>query len=305
MGPAATATAAVTAQVSPGQVSAGGPYAITEGDGVSLSAAAPGTVSSYTWSVNGQTVTGPGTSGQTLALSWAQLGRLGVNDNGTYTVSVTARPMPAGFSAAAQTSPPLVVADAAPTATLVATPATVAEGQAATVSFTNVSDPSAVDSASLTYSYDFDNDNVFEITNSTLSTVNIPQSLLGDAGTHTIHGRVTDKDGASTDVYATFTVTEVAPTLNVVGNGTTVQGAAYSLSLSATDPGNDTISQWIVNWGDGNSSTVNSATATLSHVFTAAGNDTIQVTAVDNDGSYNASLPVTVQNAPPVLSNLA
>ena len=303
VGAAATATTSVTAQVSSSQISAGGPYAITEGSGVTLSATAPGTVSNYVWTVNGTVVSGTGTNGQSLTLSWQQLTQLGVNDNGTFHVSVTAA-YAGGISAASAQTATLLVANAAPTATLATTPGTVAEGGAATVSFTNASDASPIDAAVLTYSYDFNDDGTFEITNSTLSTVNIPTSVTGTAGSHIIHGRVTDKDGASTDVYATLTVTDVPPTLNVAGNPTTLQGATYSLSLSGTEPGNDTISQWVVNWGDGNSSTVNGATATLTHVFTAVGSDTIHVTAVDSAGSYAASLPITVQNAPPVLSNL-
>jgi 6-phosphogluconolactonase (cycloisomerase 2 family) len=303
---AATATMAVTVQVLASQISAGGPYAMTEGQGVTLSAAAPGTPSSYVWTVNGHAVSGAGTNGQSLALSWAQLGQYGVNDNGTFTVSVQAA-YADGSSATAQQVSALVVANAAPTATLTTSSSPIAEGQTATVSFVNATDASSVDAQSLTYSYFFGEDvaGAANIVGSTLSTVNIPTALTGTPGTYVIHGRVTDKDGASTDVYTTFTVTAVAPALNVTGNATTVQGATYALSLSANEAGNDSITQWVVDWGDGNSSTVNGATATLTHVFMAVGSDTIHVTAVDSAGTYTSNLAVTVQDAPPVLSNLA
>ena len=48
------------------------------------------------------------------------------------------------------------------------------------------------------------------------------------------------------------TVRNVSPTLALTGAGTVAEGAAYRLELGAiTDPGDDTVTRWIVDWGDG------------------------------------------------------
>ena len=58
--------------------------------------------------------------------------------------------------------PQLTIHNVAPTATF-ANDGPVAEGSTATVTFSGQSDPSADDLANLTYSYDFDNDGMFEV----------------------------------------------------------------------------------------------------------------------------------------------
>ena len=48
----------------------------------------------------------------------------------------------------------------------------------------------------------------------------------------------------------------VAPSIQISGAANVDEGSAYSLTLGAvTDPGQDTVSSWIVHWGDGNSDT--------------------------------------------------
>jgi len=45
------------------------------------------------------------------------------------------------------------------------------------------------------------------------------------------------------------TVVNVAPTLVLAGAATVDEGAAYTLTLGAvTDPGTDTVVEWIVDW---------------------------------------------------------
>src|SRR5207244_11491718 len=49
---------------------------------------------------------------------------------------------------------------------------------------------------------------------------------------------------------------DLAPTIQISGAANVDEGSAYSLTLGAvTDPGQDTVSSWVVNWGDGNSDT--------------------------------------------------
>ena len=87
------------------------------------------------------------------------------------------------------------------------------EGGTATVQFTNVSDPSSVDqSAGFLFSYDFNGDGAFDISNTGSTSVSVPSQLLDDGpGAVVIHGRITDKDGAFTDYTTTLNVLDVAP----------------------------------------------------------------------------------------------
>src|SRR5262249_54582698 len=63
------------------------------------------------------------------------------------------------------------------------------EGSTGTVSFSNASGGSG----GYTYSYDFNNDGVFEVTNSASATAIVPASYLADGpGSRVVHGRITD-----------------------------------------------------------------------------------------------------------------
>ncbi len=59
-------------------------------------------------------------------------------------------------------------------------------------------------------------------------------------------------NAGSPDAFDTETfminVVNVAPTLTIAGAAGAVQGQAYEISLSASDPGDDTIAQWEINW---------------------------------------------------------
>ena len=75
------------------------------------------------------------------------------------------------------------------------------------------------------YSYDFNNDGTFEITNSTSSSATVPASVLTAPGTYAIHGRVIDKDGGFTDYLATLTAAAPASVSGIVFGDTNNNGA--------------------------------------------------------------------------------
>jgi hypothetical protein len=96
-------------------------------------------------------------------------------------------------------------------------------------------------------------------------------------------------------------VLNVAPTLSVTGASTVLGGQPYVLKLAASDPGQDTISKWLVNWGDGTIETLAGNATQGSHAYTRAGGAfTVQVTATDEDGSY-AATPLNVVVKPDLL----
>jgi hypothetical protein len=101
----------------------------------------------------------------------------------------------------------------------------------------------------------------------------------------------------------TLTVNNVAPTITVTGAGSASAGDVYTLNFSATDPGQDTISGWDIDWGDGSSHTATAGNATsATHVFGTAGATTVTVSATDEDGTYHQTKSVTVSAVTPTVT---
>lgn len=226
-------------------------------------------------------------------------------DSGTYTVRLRLTDKDGDYTETTQT---LVVADTAPTATLASSGA-VTEGSAGSVSFSNPSDISSVDTdAGFTYSYDFNNDGTFEITNSSSPTAVVPASFLADGPfTRTIRARISDKDGGHTDYTTTIAVTNVAPSLitSVADDTNVVLDTTYSITLAASDPGQDTVSSWTVDWGDGVTSHLSAATAAFNHDYASTGEFTVLITATDEDGSYSFTRTASVTSTPPTVDFVA
>ena len=288
--------------VRPSDISAGGPYTISEDESESLvlSAAAVGTPLSFSWDVNGDGVFGDAV-GENPTLTWAQLQSLGITDSGPQIVSVRAR----YASRVTQVSDPtaLNIVNVAPTAEL-NNDGPVSEGDSGvSVSFVNQLDPSAADMAEgFSYSYDLDNDGDFEQTDVDQASFTVPAQYLRDDGTHTVRALIRDKDGDSTEYFTDIIIQQVAPQLTLIGLDSVAEGADYKLTLDADDPGDDTISQWIVDWGDGTAEAYGPGTESAVHQFADDGQRTISVSALDEDGIYTATKSVTVGNAVPVLS---
>src|SRR5207248_3284461 len=134
----------------------------------------------------------------------------------------------------------------------------VTAGSAATVSFSAQADPSAADAAAgFRYSYDFNNDGTFEVTDSSSASATVPASYLSTAGAHVVHGRIKDKDGGFTDYTTALTVSNVPPAVTAPSNLNAYQGASTVFGLgSFADPGaNDGPWTVTVQWGDATSST--------------------------------------------------
>jgi hypothetical protein len=289
------------------------PLEIREGEGVTLRALVAGTPTGFTWDLDDDGVFGDetlfGTAGGTdLTLDAADLAALGLDDgDALYRVAVEVSYGAGALGVdAAVGAADLLVRNAAPSAVLVSSTdasGPVNEGEPAEVTFVGATDPSAADAAAgFTYSFDFDNDGVFEIVGSTDATATVPGALLADAGTRTVRGVVTDKDGGTFETFAGVRVAEVAPTLLVTGADTASEGAVYTLDLDATDPGDDTVSRWTVDWGDGSRTVATTASVSLQHVFADDGLLRITVTAQDEDGLYDAEKLVTVANVAPDLT---
>ncbi|MCW5607005.1 MAG: DUF4347 domain-containing protein [Nitrosomonas sp.] len=110
----------------------------------------------------------------------------------------------------------------------------------------------------------------------------------GDA-LHTVSVTVTDTAGDTDTQQFQLNVNNVAPTIALLGADTINTGADYMLNLGAiTDPGNDTVTSYIVNWGDGSSNIYDTAGEVI-HTFAAEGNYTISVDLVDEDGVHTAA----------------
>ena len=116
------------------------------------------------------------------------------------------------------------------------------------------------------------------------STPRITVDLIDEAGTQLTTG--------SLDI----TVNNVAPVIALSGASEINTGASYTLNLGAiTDPGDDTVTSYIVNWGDGSNNIYDTAGEVI-HTFAADGNYTISVDLVDEDGTHTTGTLVVAVN---------
>ncbi len=282
---------------------AGGPYSIPEGAAITLDATASnaGVGATYSWDVNDDAAFGDAT-GQAPTLSWSQLEALGIDDGTGVPSTVTVRVVDGTVTADATTQ--LTVTNVAPSATL-GNDGPVAEGSTATVTFSAVTDPSAADAASLTYSYDFDNDGTFELTG-TAPTATVPAQFLADGpGARTVRAVVADDDGGNLALTTEITITNAAPTATIDGPSTTTVGVPVTLKVGAVDPSTGDMAgsfTFTVDWGDGSAvqSVTGPADPPVSHTYLSAGTFTVTATATDRDGmsSPPTAFAITVAAAP-------
>src|SRR5438046_1671990 len=98
-------------------------------------------------------------------------------------------------------------------------------------------------------------------------------------------GTISDAAGGSDSASLAVTVTNVAPSIAISGNANVNEGSAYTLTLGAvTDPGADTVSSYVVHWGDSSSDTYGSNGAKTHTYADGDTNPAITVDLTDEDG---------------------
>ena len=168
-------------------------------------------------------------------------------------------------------------------------PYDIAEGDPVTLDASLSKD---LDGDSLTYAWDIDGDLAYDDETGispNLTWEQLRDFGIDDDGAHTVSVRVDDGKGGFDTASATINVANTAPTLTVSGPASVDEDDVYTLNLSATDPGDDTIIGWTINWGDGTIDTV-SDVPSATHVYTQSGfTRNITVSATDEDGTWTNS----------------
>ena len=225
------------------------------------------------------------------------------DDNGTYVVQGRVSDRHGAYSEYATT---VHVSNVAPVASLVA-PAAGNEGQALSFSLAEVVDPSGADSAGLTYSFDFNGDGVYEVVGGSPAV----SHLFDDNGTYTVHARVSDKDGGSSDYSAVVTVHNVAPHAgSFTDNNPVAEGSLVTISFGGQhDPSAaDTAAGFTYSYdfnGDGVFE-VTGRSASATHAFNDNGVYTVRGRVTDKDGGYtDYATDVEVYNVAPTAVGLS
>ncbi|MEZ6035156.1 MAG: DUF2341 domain-containing protein [Planctomycetaceae bacterium] len=190
-------------------------------------------------------------------------------------------------------------------------PYVIAEGESLTVTAGPSVDPEGLP---LTYAWDIDGDGQFDDATGAVATLTWEQLggltiPVNDNMLRTVALRVTDAGGNSTAATASLTVNNTPPAVMITGNANATSGTPYSINIASSDPGNDTITSWRINWGDGTIQTVAGTSSTATHTYTVPGGTRlITLTATDEDGTHNMTgspLVVTLANSPPTAPNLS
>ena len=157
------------------------------------------------------------------------------NEDGLYRLITRVRDQAGGSSVLQQS---IVVNNVAPVATFAfVTTGVVRESDTSvSVQFSSASDPSPLDTAAgFRYSFDLDNDGVFEIENSLTTTQTVSLTQRGD---RTVRGRVTDRDGSTREYSTTLNVANIAPTIvDLQIPASILEGQEVEFTGHVSDPG--------------------------------------------------------------------
>lgn len=303
-----TMTVDVTQVNDPPIANSGGPYDISEGQGLVL---------------HGEGSTDP--EGQLLSYAWD------LDNDGLYDDAVAATPTLSGpvlkglgLTPGVHTFSLLVIDDQA-VSDVVATTVTITnlppianigglysihEGQCLTLDGANSWDPGQ---SVLSYRWDLNHDGVYgDVTgaNATLSWSQLALWGITDNGSYTLGLQVTDPQGLSDSQTALLVVDNVAPVFTTLAIVSPIdENTATTLTGTVLDYGADTLTL-AVNWGDGHLDTTALAlhSFTLTHTYTAEAPPAsyrVLVTLADDDGGATTTEHTVVINAlndPPVIS---
>ncbi len=254
----------------------------TEATSSSFSATAtdPSTtdVLTYAWSYgDGSTGTGASASHQ-------------YPNDGTYTWTLTVSD---GDGGTATSSGTVTVTNVAPTISS-ASFGSGSEGSPVAYSV-SATDPSSVDQAALTYTWDFGDGSTSTTTSASTT------HTYADNGSYSVSVSVSDGT-TSVSTSGTSTISNVNPVIGATTWPTTgSEGVSASFSATATDAGILDTLTYLWTWGDGTSSSGSSAT----HTWADNGSYTVTLTVTDKDGgSTSLSQTMTVSDVAPVITSL-
>lgn len=163
----------------------------------------------------------------------------------------------------------------------------------------NGSSSSDIDGTIVSYEWDVNDDGSIEETGAivSISWADLVSADVNDDDSYTVALTVTDNNGASHKDVTTFSVNNTAPEINITGPTTVHAGQAHSFTFSVTDPGEDTVTEWRIDWGDGNIQTVSGNEVSLSHTYAVGGlSHQLIASAMDEDGIWS-SADLLISNA--------
>ena len=159
--------------------------------------------------------------------------------------------------------------------------------------------------------WDFDGDGVFDDKIGAQFTVTWYELSyvygMDDDGTYSIVARATNQgsdlgEGITNFKHFEVIITNTPPEIEVLGLPTVRPGSPYILEFSASDPGDDTVHEWQIDWDSGGTSMVEvlgAGTTSAQHAYDEPGTKVIRVTALDDDGTTmgpSFSISVVVEN---------
>jgi autotransporter-associated beta strand protein len=297
----------------PTNVSAGGPYTITEGSPLTLSATAgdPSGDNSqllYSWDVNGDSVFGQAT-GQDPTLTWAQLNALGITVGGT-TWQVSVQVTNLGGDSTISESVPLTIESVAPSSVSAGGPYNVYPGQSLSLSATSTM-PAGVNDP-VNYLWSVNGGGLYGSVTGQDRTLGWSQLVglgLGSGATSfdvAVQAVNSLSGQATTSAPAVLTVAYSPPTVATPASASSssISGTTVNLSVLGADAGGQ--SNLTYTWATTGtppgpvsfSANATNAAQNTTATFTAAGSYAFQVTITDAGGlSTTSSVNVTVEQA--------
>ena len=91
----------------------------------------------------------------------------------------------------------------------------------------------------------------------------------------------------------------MAPTLVLTGPASVQGGSTYQLALALSDPGADTVSGWMIDWGDGSIEPMGASASSARHVYTRAGTFNVRASLTNEDGTFLSDPTPVVVSEPP------